>query len=977
MTSKNSQDNAGRISQVKGQHVLLVFEGSNQVAMSRTTKRKISRFPKPWQGMISIMSRDGVNQPSGERIPHAPSDELAIVDLGTTEFDGYPLPNSEVMQNIEKYVGAYDFSHVSDELVRDMGQNANRGAGGKAPAGQTAIVWNRDKFATDLRIQIRRIIENRGDGVVRDFNILIIFVASTFGGWARGTMQESIEIAHQVKQEFNCEIYMWRFILVPATQENEDLNNSRALTAGAFMELAAFSSGWLQDRPDGKSLDEPGARAAHSIPTFVFSCCNNDTRRPLMLSGVQLNSALADLLTLLPTEFGCHQLERSRDTEDDEGRIDDVYKNRCHLNSMGISMVESGIEGFRAFVHAAIKTNFLHQISHNDFTEEQVTQAAMALCAQYGLIETKDRDNLSSRLKTLFHIRSMAGQMGREASDRGLKEAQAKAGELLQHHRREAAECNIPIDTVVDNFRIGLNEANRRTLRNRRQGNNFALEMLRTVSAGLENQITETSGKLADWELKLQNAEANSARFLPALQVMGNWGFLKRKVKNDRVIGDWNLFLSSLVEEDQVRKDCKAIDASIVVLKKCQELVHDATNKIGALKEAISEEIDLLVGNEEEDTQGKLFMLQSHSIDFECPNGVCLLHPKDYSTHLARQFGVPEGSTIEESTQGAVDNIMRRLQGRDIVEEFQNDSKAFFASIEDAIREQYDSRLKSRDIVRDFAAMFPPGESKSETIYMDLDQRSREFIELNEAVLKKNPSIIQRYILFKGATREHPIVKQFNINYDSTNEAFHPIDIPDAERIYLISVRRAFPPQAITRLLNGEWFKAYDEVSLKKKCETLHIHPIHRLLLRPDKVIGEDATLFSIGCAWTSGMLEADNSGSLHISNPRTGKKIKLGDGMAQWKSNFDRDMQNLARNSFGVYFCCNGPSKTASRIDEINGLLGDVSIAEENPIWRTLAEYSFEKQIQLLRQALEGLLKNTRADTHPWGKENELRLVG
>ena len=288
-----------------------------------------------------------------------------------------PPPHPDWMAAVRRGEKPGQADFVSPAIPNMLNGEQDRGVGGLPPLGRLAALARKAQNEDALRSALLRLTRKRSDQTPRGMeSIRVIILGGWVGGFACGAMNEIGDSLQFVAADLGMEdeLSVERYVLLPGTNENNDIQAARANAYAQITEYAARATGhYMKLVNNGDGWHEQSVSAP--VTTFLTDKGNAPNVKTRSVSN--LLTLTAHALHLRDGPLRSH-LERDQLDLQKIERKTGVYGEPRAGRSFGLSVISLNRERVKAYQRERLcsKVLDLHLGDDVDFNGGEIQEAA-------------------------------------------------------------------------------------------------------------------------------------------------------------------------------------------------------------------------------------------------------------------------------------------------------------------------------------------------------------------------------------------------------------------------------------------------------------------------------------------------------------------------------------------------------------------------------------------------------------------------
>ncbi|MGV0025342.1 tubulin-like doman-containing protein [Phormidesmis priestleyi] len=797
---------------------------------------------------------------------HLPMD-TTIHRWSPDQFLHCGMPNADLLKSIEtgRQSGHPESEHsenVNPHAVRAL-RSGVHASGGTRPNGYTAIKVNWDAIEERLRrcFQATRLEQSteRGDDPVR-----VILVASTFGGFASGSLDPIEQLVLEIAESMKIAIAFTCILMIPGgTTISKDSCNGRAVTVAVMKERVAISSQQHVHRQRVAGKARLQAVPSQAVETILISDTNHakDAQGLKIPSLVSLVSEL--IVTLVATPIGARLTTQANDFVMRSGETTLTGEPRF-ASSVGLSTIDLGRDRLSNFGKLTLTMAFLDRFLQ-PLAVTEVKQEVQTFLVQQRLLAGQGQRDLLDRLleetvesSSLLNLPRLMGLI--EQSIQSLRDttllthaaghAQLAFQQVLQpcdalkgifEERRSSIVhgCHSNLEHLLTDLIQDPNKG----LASARQVLELLLELLDRIQAeaGEENpQFDDDVNQCQEW---LNAFEAQVPHYLQQIEQQRrslSCLFNRRQIEANIAaeLQRWGRAQTDALKRYYsalVRK--AAHHASLETLGQFQKLVRLCLTQVQQA-ERVAADLQTQLGFEQQ-------RLIGYRPEFECPNGLCL-HQTESDLRAGYQRILPD-----EGEACAIGRLINPLLQRPQLLSFLTNSVEFKAQLLMQAQSTLQPKLSGLHVVSELYHRFPQ-ESDLGKVLQQRDRQSFEFIQLKGNCDKDNGVFVVR-LLGMDHTHAGALPKLLN-QYSNRGQPYEVLDTGDPDKIVFLQYRAVLPYSDWAHYSTA--VDDYEQISEVTHFEKFHPVVGSRYLPMPGQTPAIEQAKIAVIYAWMLGRIQ-------------------------------------------------------------------------------------------------------------------------
>lgn len=716
------------------------------------------------------------------------------------------MPDADVLCSIEAGRQRGEFENVNPQAVRALKAGVHA-SGGTRTNGYTALKVNRDAIEERLRrcFQATRLERSheRGEDPVR-----VILVASTFGGFASGSLIPLEQLVLEVADSMKIAIAFTCILLIPGgTNSSKDLRNSRAVTIAVMKERVAISSEQHVHRQRVPGHSRRQAVASRYVETILMSDTNHakDAQGVKIPSLVSLVSEL--ILTLVTTPLGARLTTQAADFVMRSAEATMTGEPRFATSS-GLSTIVLGRDRLGTFGELSLATAFLQRFL-TPVEPSTIRQWAQAFLIQQRLLAGQGQQDLLDRLLeqevtassslNVPRLLAVIDQYAQELVDTALLTHAASHAHLA--FQQVLQPCD-DLKTVfaereanlVQRCLAELEQLVRDTIQDPDRGlvtTRLFLEILADflerirVEAGEENPLFDD--ELNQAQERVESFQAQVPLYLQQIEQQRrslSYQLFARRQIETRIAAELQQWTRAYL--DGLKRYYVALirrAAHHASLETLGHLQKGARQVLAQIQQAERTAADVFT-----QLSSELQRVAQYRPEFECPNGLCLISTEaELKAYYARIL--PEEGENRAIAQ-LMHHLMHPLLQHSQLLPFLSNPIELKAQLLNHAQSILDSKLSSLHVVSELQRRFPTEQALGQAL-RQRDRQSFEFIQLKGNCDKENGVFVVRLLGIDQAQAGN--LPTLLNQYSSRGTPYEVMDTGDADKIIFLQHRTVFP----------------------------------------------------------------------------------------------------------------------------------------------------------------------------------------
>lgn len=879
------------------------------------------------------------------------------------------MPNADLLRSIEigRQSGQPESEHyenVNPHAVRAL-RTGMHASGGTRPNGYTAIKVNWDAIEERLRrgLQATRLEQttDRNDDPVR-----VILVASTFGGFASGSLVPLEQMILEVAESMKIAIALTCILMIPGgTTLSKDSANSRAVTVSLMKERVAVSSEQHVHRQQVAGKAQLQTVPSRAVETILISDTNHakDAQGLKIPSLVSLVSEV--ILTLVATPIGARLTTQSADFV--MRSIEPTLTGEPKFgSSIGLATIDLGRDRLSHYSKLRLSNAFLDRWL-DPLPISEVKQSVQSFLVQQRLLLGQGQRDLSDRLleetipsSSLLDLPRSMGLI--EQSLQSLQDtaklthattyAQLAFQQVLQpcddlrevfKERRSSIiqSCNTQLEQLLTHW------IQTKGLSGTRQFLELLLELLERIQteAGEENpQFDDEVDQGQEW---LNRFETQIPDYLHQIEQkrrsLSYQFFSQRSIEANiaAALQQWGRSQSDALKRYYAALIRKAAHhASIETLEQLQQKASLFLNQVQQA-ERVAAELQTQLHFEQQ-------RLIQYRPEFECPNGLCLHRTESDLTAGYQQILPDEGEDC------AIERLINPLLDQAQSLKFLTQAVEFKAQLLLQAQATLQPKLSALHVVNELCRRFPQ-ESELGNVLKQCDRQSFEFIQLTGNCDKENGVFVVRLLGIDQscAGTLPPLLNR----YSSRGQPYEVLNTGDPDKIVFLQYRAVLPYSSWAHYAIA--VDDYAQISGSTHFEKFHPVVGARDLPLPGQTPTIEQAEIAVIYAWILGRIRLHPS-KLHYLLHTAQHNIPLEQCCTTLCSKIGyRCLVDLISNFNCLYQAC--PEKIDDRLNHLRAVRQGI-VTPLDPIETEIATYFSEDVDRALLKRLDWWRNNTIA---------------
>lgn len=715
-------------------------------------------------------------------------------------------PHEDLLTSIERgrragHAELECYENINPESIRVL-RGSLHGAGGNRTSGYAAMLFNREAIEGQLQ---RGFQSARLDQSVdrSDEPMQVILVASTFGGFASGTLHLLEEIVLQTAESMNLEIDLTCILIIPGgSTVSKDIENSRANTVAVFKDRAARATEYHVERQPvpGKA----GLETVRSKP--VRTILVSDTNHAPNAQGLKtasLISMISELiLTLKTTPIGARLAAQWIDFEARSRELTLAGEPKF-ASSIGIATIDLGRDRLETYSKLRLSGAFIDRFLR-PLAMSEIEEGVLSFLVQQRLFVGQGQRDLVDRLLdeivpfgcslTIPRVVGLIKQSLQSLPDtaqliQATVTAQLAFQQALQPYDAPNQVFEERRTMILQDCRHQLEQKITHWIQNPEKGLTAAHQFLEQLLKYLDRFQIGAGEDIARFEHEVHQCQEHLDLFAAKVpewlqeieQKRQTLGYRVRPAKNEREIASQLQLLNSAQSHTFSQYYSAVISkaaylASIETLAQLQQIVSQLLAQVEQAERSLAELRTQLTFEQQR--------LIEHSPQFECPNGLCL-HESESDLNRGYQRILPEAGEAS-----AIERLIHPLLDESQLLPFLVSSIEFRAKLLLQAEVTLQPQLSGLHVVTELYDRFSQ-EAELGKVLKHLDRQSFEFIELKGSCDKENGTFVVRLLGIDKAYQR--TVPQLLNQYSSRKVEYQDIDIGDPDKIVLLQYRAVLP----------------------------------------------------------------------------------------------------------------------------------------------------------------------------------------
>ncbi|MBD1846235.1 hypothetical protein H6F89_23005 [Cyanobacteria bacterium FACHB-63] len=716
------------------------------------------------------------------------------------------LPNEDLLKTIElgRRSGHTELEHY--ENLNPHSTRALRGAanaaGGNRPNGYAAVKVNQEAIKERLQrgFQAARLEQSvdRGDEPMR-----VILVASTFGGFASGSLHLLEQLVLEIAASMNLEIDLTCILMIPGgSTVAKDIENSRANTVAVFKDRAAIATEYHVHRQ--RVAGKVGLETVRSKP--VKTILISDTNHASNAQGLKVESLISMvselILTLETTSIGARLAAQSVDFETRSRELTLAGEPKF-ASSIGLATIDLGRDRLEAYSKLRLSVAFIDRFLH-PLAIPEIEESVLSFLVQQRLLVGQGQRDLLDRLldeiapsgcpltiqRTIGLLEQSLQSLpdtaqltqGTTATQLAFRQALQPYDDLNQvfEERRSAVlqSCKVQLEQKITAWIQELNKGLCAT----RQFLEQLLKWLDRIQTGAVEDIVRFDDEVNQCQECLDSFAAQVPECLEEIERKRQAPFYRfRSAQIEQEIASqlqpWNSARSNAFNRYYSAMISRAAHlASIETLVQLQQIVSQLLNQIEQAERSIADLRTQLTFDQQR--------LIHYRPEFECPNGFCL-HETESDLSRGYQRILPKAGEA-----CAIERLINPLLDQSQLLSFLIDPIEFKAQLLLEAGVTLQPQLSGLHVVTELYHRFPQ-ETELGRVLKQLDRQSFEFIELKGSCDQEHGTFVIRLLGIDKAHQRN--VPQLLNWYSSRERGYQEIDTGDPDKIIFLQYRAVLP----------------------------------------------------------------------------------------------------------------------------------------------------------------------------------------
>jgi hypothetical protein len=776
------------------------------------------------------------------------------------------MPNADLLRSIESgrqsgQIESEQYENVNPQAVRAL-RTGMHASGGTRPNGHTAIQVNWDAIEERLR---RSFQATRLDQTTErtDHPVRVILVASTFGGFASGSLVPLEQMILEVADSMKIAIALTCLLMIPGgTTVSKDSANSRAVTVSVIKERVAVSTEQHVHRQRVAGKAQIQTVPSRAVETILISDTNHakDAQGLKIPSLVSLVSEV--ILTLVATPIGARLTTQAADFAMRSAELTLTGEPKF-ASSIGLATIDLGRNRLKHYSKLRLSKAFLDRFLA-PLAMSEVKQSVQSFLVQQRLLLGQGQRDLSDRLleetipsgslldlprlmalieQSLQSLQDTArlthaSGYAQLAFQQGLQPCDDLREVFEQRRSSIVQSCYAQLEQLLTQW------IQTKGLSSTRQFLEHLLELLELIQieAGEENpQFDDEIEQCQEW---LNRFESQIPDYL-------------HQIEQKRRSLSYQLFSRSSIEAniaaaiqqwsrsqiDALKRYYAALirraahHASIEALKQLQQKASSYLHQVQQT-ERVAGELQTQLHCEQQ-------RLINYRPEFECPNGLCL-HRTESDLSAGYERILPD-----EGEDCAIERLISPLLDHAQLLKFLADSVEFRTQLLLQSEATLQPKLSGLHIVNELYHHFPQ-ESELGNVLKHCDRQSFEFIQLNGNCDKENGVFVVRLLGIDQSLAG--TLPQLLDRYSSRGQPYEVLNTGDPDKIVFLQYRAVLPYSSWAHYAIA--VDDYDQISAATHFEKFHPVVGSRDLPLPGQIPTTEQAEIALIYAWILGRIQ-------------------------------------------------------------------------------------------------------------------------